>query len=275
MTNTARTRRPSMTPEERAAYNAEQRAALDGVMARTYAVLHVPAVWDALLALAARLEDRSPVNVVAILGQLPEATDVRGKTEWRKVGRGPAKGSKALRVWAPVVGRRATEADQGTEAEDGDTEAKGGGRPRAFKAAPTYDVSQTAGDDYAAPVRPVPDALACARRLSAALNAPVVLDGMSMPADLGGMEGAFALRVMLDAHAAGYFTGPQMVAGQNAAEAASAAHLAALILGIEPSPARVPALGGVVTGERMTPAIKDAAERVITGGRALAVLACG
>ncbi|MET9676456.1 hypothetical protein ABZY68_25675 [Streptomyces sp. NPDC006482] len=268
MASTTRTRRPQMTVEERAAYHAEQVSKLDGVTTGVYTVLHTPDVWRAMLALAARLEDRGPINVIAILGQLPTATDVRSKTEWRKVGRYPAKGSTALRVWGPVKGRRAEEAE-GTErtettagAEPADTTRD---RVRAYRAMPTRDISQTAGDDYTPEPKPAADPMACARRLAAALAEPVTFEDT--------WTGPGALRVLLDVHAAARFRGLETVAGQNEAEAASAAHLAALILGIHPRMAPAPQLGGIVTGARMTPAIKDAAVRVIETGRALATLA--
>ncbi|MER7952352.1 hypothetical protein ABTY59_33665 [Streptomyces sp. NPDC096079] len=283
MASATRTRRPKMTDEERAAYNAEQRAKLSSITDGVYTVLHTPDVWRAMLVLTARLdlsrvaagqpEDRSPVNVLAILGQLPTATDVRGASDWRKVGRYPAKGSTSLRVWGPVKGRRRAEETAGTQAQAA-AEASAAPeattdrvRVRAYAASPTFDVSQTDGDDYTPEARPAVDPMACARRLAAALAAPVTFEDT--------WTGPGALRVMLDAHAAARFQGLETVAGQNAAEAASAAHLAALILGFDPRMAPAPQLGGMVTGARMTPAIKDSAVRVIETGRALAALATG
>ncbi|MFB7031016.1 MULTISPECIES: hypothetical protein [unclassified Streptomyces] len=272
MASATRTRRPKMTPEERTAYHAEQRAKLDQITSSVYTVLHTPAVWRSLLALTARLEvedvSRGPVNCVAILGQLPTATDVRGKREWKKIGRYPAKGTTALRVWGPVRGRRADESTEGTEPQTGaETEAPDttGERVQVFAAVPTYDISQTAGDDYTPEPRPAADPMACARRLLTMLREPL---------DLEDREGPSALRTVLAALAAEQFEGtPQYIAGQNAAEAASAAHLAALILGITPGMAPAPDLGAIVTGPRMTPAIKESAIRVIEAGRGFAALA--
>lgn len=271
MATATRTRRPKMTPEELTAYRAEQRAKLSNITDAVYTVLHTPDVWRAMLALAAELPDRGPVNCIAILGQLPTATDVRAKGEWRKVGRYPAKGTTALRVWGPVRGRRADEAAEGAEApaepQAGPEAPDAGDRVRAYAAVPTYDISQTAGDDYTPQPRPAADPMACALRLAAALDAPL---------DLEDRDGPRALRTALAALAAQRFTGlPQYVARQNDAEAAAAAHLAARMLGVTPGPAFVPDLGAIVTGTHMTPAIKESAVRVIEAGRALAALATG
>ncbi|MFF0430346.1 hypothetical protein ACFYUJ_39040 [Streptomyces sp. NPDC004520] len=273
MASATRTRRPKMTDEERAAYRAEQRAKLEGITNGVYSVLHHPDVWRSLLALTARLDgsgrkDRGPVNLMAILGQLPTATDVRGKREWREVGRYPAKGSTALRVWGPVKGYSATEGEAPAEGTEPPATAEAPAdttQVYAYVANPTYDISQTAGDDYTPQPKPAADPMACARRLAAALAEPVTFEDT--------WTGPGTLRVLLDAHAAARFQGPELVAGQNAAEAASAAHLAALLLGIDPRMAPAPNLGALVTGAHMTPAIKDAAVRVIETGRALAALA--
>ncbi|GGX36387.1 hypothetical protein [Streptomyces chryseus] len=271
-TTTTRTRRPQMTDEEKKAYNAARRAELEAIVTSAYAVLHTDPVWGAMLAVAAALPTRGPVNVVAITAQMPTATDVRGKTDWRKDGRYPAKGSTSLRVWAPMAGRSRQAAEdaepQATNAAD--AEPTGPDRTRAkvrtFKAAPVYDVSQTAGEPLPAAKEPAHDPAALAANL-----------GHSLPEAVCGDAAPTAVRELLTRLALERLAGPETVPGQRAAEAASAAHLAARMLRIPPgpAPAPAPALGGIVTGAQFTPAIKDAAERVIATGRALADLATG
>ncbi|MFE1130837.1 hypothetical protein ACFW6R_29710 [Streptomyces albidoflavus] len=284
--STTTTRRPRMSDEERRAYAAQQRAALTAAVDAACAVLHTDPVWGALLTVAAHLPDRGPVNVIAITAQMPTATDVRGKAAWRDAGRHPAKGSTSLRIFQPMKGggsRAAADAQSGgatpdpTAADTATEQGATGGEPgrrkiRTYKAAPVYDVSQTAGAEYQAPPAPAVDPARAAARLRAAADALAAEcpgpDPEAAPADQA--------RALLDVLAAALLTGPDVVPGQHAAEAASAAHLAARMLGLDPGPAPAPQLGGITCGdERMTPAIKDAAERVILAGRRLAAQATG
>src|SRR6187431_3190217 len=57
--------------------------------------------WRAWLDFAARLPTYSVSNQLLLAAQAPGATLVMSAAEWRQVGRYPAKGSKALRIWAP------------------------------------------------------------------------------------------------------------------------------------------------------------------------------
>ncbi|MGW0786152.1 hypothetical protein [Streptomyces sp. NPDC002913] len=255
------TRRPQMTDEERQAYNAEQRAKLSATLAAVYSVLHHQPVWDAMLTVAAHLPSRGPVNVVAITAQLPRATDVRSKGDWRKEGRYPAKGTTSLRVWTPV--RRRAAADEATAQAPAATEAvqpePAPHRVAAYKAGPCYDISQTAGEELTPAPVAGPDVASILRHLGESQTP----------------TGPAAAVEALARQAYALLPDVETVPGQRAAEAASAAQIAARMLRLPPTPTAAPQLGGIVTGEDMTPAIKDAATRVITTGRQIAALAEG
>lgn len=271
MTRTT-TRRPKMTAEELQEYNTQCRTALESVMSATYAVLHTAPVWSAALAVAAALPARGPVNVIAITGQLPTASDVRGAGTWRKNGRHPAKGSTSLRIWAPIKKKPSASTDSGQNETESAPATETPSAPavrtkvRTYKAAPVFDISQTEGDELDPAPAAAIDAPAMAQRLAAAL--PAAPEPLSSDPEQ-------AVRDLLTQHARARLAGPEMVTGQHTAEAGSAAHLAALMTGITPSPAAAPQLGGIVTGEKFTPAIKEAAVRVIDLGRELAALATG
>ena len=66
-------------------------------------------------------------NVALIVGQKPEATQVAGFHDWRKVGRSVAKGAKAVYVLAPMTRKDDT----------GESELTG------FRAVPVFDISDT------------------------------------------------------------------------------------------------------------------------------------
>jgi hypothetical protein len=90
-----------------------------------------------------------------ILAQCPEATRVAAASVWRELGRFPAKGSHALRVFAPIEWNVAcSESDDGARwnAKRKRWERK----VRSFKLVPVFDVSQTDGDELPEPPAPAP-----------------------------------------------------------------------------------------------------------------------
>ena len=64
--------------------------------------------WQSWLDFAARLPHYSVSNQLLLAAQAPTASLVMSAAQWRLVGRYPARGSTALRIWAP---RRATQHD--------------------------------------------------------------------------------------------------------------------------------------------------------------------
>lgn len=277
-------RKPKMTDEERRAYSAKMRGELEAVMDRAYgAMVGSEDFWTAVMRTAANLthtdrDDRSPTNCIAVAAQHPNATHILSSGDWKKVGRFAAKGSTSLRIWTPIKRRpegaqesTATAADSGQrvvadEAAGGETR-----RVSGFKAGPVFDISQTDGDAYEPPA-------------AAPLAVEVVRDVLvnqyrdqyhEDPEQAGGFDFTQdapddAVRILLYGHA--WRRIPEADAplpGQHAAEVASAAHVAALILGIAPGPAVMPPLAGIISDGKRPP-VHESAVRTIETGRAIA-----
>ncbi|MEV0278556.1 hypothetical protein AB0I22_19540 [Streptomyces sp. NPDC050610] len=264
-------RKPKMTEDERRAYSAKMRDELETVMDRAYgAMVASEEFWATVLRTAATLSDRSPVNSIAITAQCPHATRVLSVGDWRKVGRFPVKGSTSIRIWTPIKRRSESAQDATTAiADGGQREAVGdaadGGERRVsgYKAGPVFDISQTDGDAY---------------EPSAAVRFPV--EGIRAALDRqaqepgGGLassgEDVCVVRLHLyEAASRSISEAEAPLFGQREAEIASAAHVAALILGIAPGPAVIPPLKGIITRGKKPP-VHESAVRVIETGRAVA-----
>ncbi|MGW4883435.1 hypothetical protein [Streptomyces murinus] len=277
-------RKPKMTDEERRAYSAKMRGELESVMDRAYgAMVASEEFWATVMRTAANLthpdrDDRSPTNCIAIAAQHPNATHVLSSGDWRKAGRFPVKGSTSLRIWTPIK-RRPEEGQEVTAAvaDGGQREAAAetaGGEARrvsGFKAGPVFDISQTDGDAYEPPA-------------VAPLTAEAIRDVLvnqyrdqyrEDPEQAGGFDFAQeapdnAVRILLYGHAWRRITEADApLPGQHSAEVASAAHVAALILGIAPGPAVMPPLAGIITDGKK-PLVHESAVRAIETGRAIA-----
>ncbi|MFE0580747.1 hypothetical protein [Streptomyces sp. NPDC058874] len=272
--------KPKMTQDERRAYSARMRGELEAVMDRAYAAMVTDeGFWAAVMRTAANLthpdrDDRSPVNCIAIAAQCPHATRVLSSGDWRKVGRFPAKGSTSIRIWTPLR-RRTDDTTATTEAAPRETAAdaaEGEGRKvSGYKAGPVFDISQTDGDAYELPA-------------AAPIAAETVRDILLTqyrdryhedPEQAGGFDFTReapdnAARILLYGHA--WRLIPETAAplpGQHLAEVASAAHVAALILGITPGPAVMPPLAGIITQDKKPP-VHESAVRAIEAGRLVA-----
>ncbi|MCZ4118133.1 hypothetical protein [Streptomyces sp. H39-S7] len=262
-------RKPKMTDEERRAYSAQMRGELEAVMDRAYgAMVASEEFWTAVMRTAANLthpdrDDRSPTNCIAIAAQCPNATHVLSSGDWRKAGRFPAKGSTSLRIWTPIK-RRTEDARETAAADGGQREATGeaaesqGRKVSGFKAGPVFDISQTDGDAYEPPTD----------RLTAEAVWAVIAGADEAPD--APAECDYAVRLHL------YNAALQRISemdapiyGQREAEVASAAHVAALILGVAPGPAVMPPLAGIITQDKKPP-VHESAVRAIETGRAIA-----
>lgn len=256
--------KPKMTDDERRAYSARMRGELESVMNRAYgAMVTDEQFWAAVMRTAATLADRGPVNCIAIAAQCPHATRVLSSGDWRKAGRFPAKGSTSIRIWTPLR-RRTDDAQAATEAgpreaaaADAATEGEGR-RVSGYKAGPVFDLSQTDGDTYEPPAVP--------RFTVGAIWAALA----NQPESDGDATCDYAVRLHLfDAASKHISRADAPLYGQREAEIASAAHVAALILGITPGPAAMPPLAGVITQDKKPP-VHESAVRVIETGRAIA-----
>lgn len=272
-------RKPKMTDEERRAYSVKMRGELEAVMDRAYgAMVASEEFWATVMRTAATLADRSPVNSIAIAAQCPRATRVLSSGDWRKAGRFPVKGSTSIRIWTPIKRRTEGTQDATAAAADGgqreaasDAAEAGERRVSGYTAGPVFDISQTDGDAYEPPA-------------AAPLAAEVIRDVLVSqyrdwyredPEQAGGFDFSReapdnATRILLYGHAWRRITEADApLPGQHAAEVASAAHVAALILGITPGPAAMPPLAGIITQDKKPP-IHESAVRAIETGRAIA-----
>ncbi|MFF3015875.1 hypothetical protein [Streptomyces sp. NPDC057939] len=272
--------KPKMTQDERCAYSARMRGELESVMDRAYgAMVTDEGFWAAVMRTAANLthpdrDDRSPVNCIAIAAQCPHATRVLSSGDWRKAGRFPAKGSTSIRIWTPI--RRRTDeapaaAETGPREAPADTAEGEGRKVSGYKAGPVFDISQTDGDAYEPPA-PAPLAAEAVRDILLAQYRDWYHED---PEQAGGFDFTqedpdAAVRILLYGHA--WRRLPETDAalpGQHAAEVASAAHVAALILGVAPGPAVMPPLAGIITQDKKPP-VHESAVRAIEAGRLVA-----
>ena len=101
--------------------------------------------WRAWLEVQRRFHRYSWGNALLIAGQRPDATRVAGFHAWLRLGRHVRKGERGIAILAPVVPRLRV-----VDGESGD-ERWVAGRPHAFRVTHVFDVSQTDGEELAAP----------------------------------------------------------------------------------------------------------------------------
>lgn len=147
-----RTSRRTLSPEERAErLSAARQQLLDGVEK-----LMTADGWQQLITSRAWLRRYSLNNLIMILQQCPEATDVRPLSEWRKEGYGyMRKGTHKIKIWKPRF--RKLETDDGSDSTDGE-ETPEKAALSGFILVPVVDVSQLQCNPAAnrpAPPRPV------------------------------------------------------------------------------------------------------------------------
>lgn len=115
--------------------------------------------WRRLLKVASTFHRYSLNNIMLILLQRPDATQVAGYKTWQELGRQVGKGETALRIFAPIMRKQVTDDVTGDVTDD----VTGERRLVGFKAVPVFDLSQTEGD-------PLPD-----------IERPRLLDGEAPP----------------------------------------------------------------------------------------------
>jgi len=91
------------------------------------------------LAAIARFHRYSWHNIMLIASQNPSATYVAGFHTWHKLGRFVRKGEKGILILAPIIRKKATNADE-VESEDSPSAV-------GFRAAYVFDVTQTEGQE--------------------------------------------------------------------------------------------------------------------------------
>jgi len=101
--------------------------------------------WRAWLDVQRRFHRYSWGNALLIAAQRRDATRVAGFHSWLRLGRHVRKGEHGIAILAPIVPRlRVVDGDSGDERWVA-------GRPHAFRVTHVFDVSQTDGEDLAAP----------------------------------------------------------------------------------------------------------------------------
>lgn len=138
-----RTRRPTVTPEQRAARRREQ------VERMQHAIedLRSSEGWEHWLQARVRFHRYSFANRLLIAQQCPDATQVAGFKTWQQLGRNVRKGEHGIGIWSHpfTVTRKRDTADQ--EAETGDD----ADTFQAYRIVYVFDVSQTDGEPLTRP----------------------------------------------------------------------------------------------------------------------------
>ncbi len=120
--------------------------------------------WQEWLRFAARLPHYSVSNQLLLAAQAPAASLVMSAAQWRQVGRYPARGSTALRIWAP---RRTAQQENRSTDQDAAERPQRPGDARSpvsrdadtrtrFLLVPVFDVAQTDGEPLPQQPAPVP-----------------------------------------------------------------------------------------------------------------------
>ena len=112
--------------------------------------------WRRYLTAQAKFHTYSPGNVLLILSQRPDASQVAGFHTWRDLGRAVRKGEHGIAILAPifprqreaeVVGEAVGGVREGTQTD----ERAAKGMPVRYRVAHVFDVSQTDGRELPAP----------------------------------------------------------------------------------------------------------------------------
>ena len=133
------------TDEERAAYKEAQRKEATDKLEGAIKSLETSDGFRQWLRARALFHSYSLNNTLLIVAQCPEATRIASAKVWRELGRHIVKGSRSLKVFAPVEWH--IECKQGDAgAKYNDKRKRWERKVRAFKLVPVFDVSQTDGD---------------------------------------------------------------------------------------------------------------------------------
>jgi hypothetical protein len=141
------------TDEQRAAYRQAQREEAEQRLTAAVSSLQSSDGFAAWLRARSRFHTYSLNNTLLILAQLPEASRVASASVWKDLDRHPAKGSRALRIFAPIEWWvPCAEGEQG--ARWNSKRERWERKVRSFKLVPVFDVSQTEGAELPEPPDP-------------------------------------------------------------------------------------------------------------------------
>ena len=142
-------KRKTYTAAEKERFAAERKAKLAAIHERLEAGVTAMSSsdgWLAYLATAAKFHRYSPNNVMLILAQRPDATQVAGFRKWQELGRQVRKGEKGIVILAPST-RKVTDEDPDTGEERTARTLVG------FRGVSVFDISQTDGEPLPEPPR--------------------------------------------------------------------------------------------------------------------------
>jgi hypothetical protein len=149
---TRRRSRLALSPEERA----ERLAAARQQLLEGVDKLLTSEGWEQLITSRAWLRRYSLANLIMILQQCPNATDVRPLSEWKERGFGyMRKGTHKIKIWKPCFRKAESPEGERNQADEPD-EMTSESRLSGFMLVPVVDVSQLQGDPRA--TRPNPPA---------------------------------------------------------------------------------------------------------------------
>lgn len=97
--------------------------------------------WKSMLFVMSRFHKYSWNNQILIWCQMPEATRVAGFHTWKSLGRSVVKGSKAIKILAPIFSKKEKKDDENVEEVTKENEKSIIG----FRVVNVFDVSQTDG----------------------------------------------------------------------------------------------------------------------------------
>ena len=97
------------------------------------------------LSAMARFHDYSYRNVMMIIRQFPEATDVAGYSAWKRLNRWVKQGESGIAIFAPMVGGSQAKQRDVQDSDANGTTEKGTSMPIGFRVVHVFDISQTDG----------------------------------------------------------------------------------------------------------------------------------
>lgn len=133
------------TDEERAAYKEAQRKEATDKLEAAITSLETSDGFRSWLRARALFHTYSLNNTLLIVAQCPHASRIGSAKVWNELGRHIVKGSRSLKVFAPVEWHVACEASA-PGAKYNEKRKRWERKVRSFKLVPVFDVSQTEGD---------------------------------------------------------------------------------------------------------------------------------
>ena len=153
-------------------------------------MLEDPEQWRQWATTFAKFHRYSPGNVLLIMSQMPDASQVAGYHAWQSLGRQVQAGEHGITILAPVIKRYQREEEQVA----GESPKPAPSGLVGFRAATVFDISQTQGRALALPTPQLlngADLVDLLGSLTVVVGVPVV---MAESSTLGGANGVWSPR---------------------------------------------------------------------------------